>query len=419
MPHTDVPNPAEPTISGSAVAAEMYQRLMSRVPELAREVLSRVVAAVPQYRRLPNEQLSGDIVRTIERGIALFATSFVDGRLPDDKQLTELRSSAALRAEEGIPLDTVIGVYHFAAKVVWDEIMGDVDDVPTFREVHEHVMRFLHAVVPAVAAGYVDARWTVLGEEHNDRQLLLASLLEGGAPAPLSATSAGALAASYVVLSLRIGPHPDESRAGVDAEVVARRKVRRLRAEAEHFARGPVLSTVDSAAGLLLIPQQQPAAELSPADWAEIAALTARMAKAAGADVTAGGHAADPDDLRGAAKVAHEVLAVVIALRKPPGFYRLTDVLFGYQLSRPGPARDGLVAMLDPIDGKQDLLDTVGAYLEQACNRRKAAHALHVHPNTVDYRLGKVAELTGLVPTDPHDVRLLASAFAAKSIARA
>lgn len=411
MPHREVP--ATPN---TGVAAELYQQLMPRVPALAREVLDRIVAAVPQYRKLPAEELTGDIVRTIERSIVLFLRSFVDDRMPDENELSELRSSAALRAEEGIPLDTVIGVYHLGANVVWDKIMGDVEDAHTVRAVHEHTMKYLHAIVPAVAASYVDVRWTVLGEEHNDRQVLLASLLEGGPPAALSATSTATLAAGYVVLSLRIAPHPDEATAGLDAEVVARRKIRRLRAEAEHFARGPLLSTVDSTAGLLLIPQQKPADELTAADWVELSSLIARMSKVAGAEVTAGAHAADPSKLAGAAKLAREVLEVVIALRKPARLYRLSDVLFEYQLSRPGPARDGLVAMLDPLEGKDDLLDTLGAYIEHACNRRRAAHALHVHPNTVDYRLGRVAELSGLVPTDPHDVRLLAAAYAAKAI---
>lgn len=419
MPHKEVPDAATaPTTCRSIAAGKLYQRLMPRLPELTDQVLRHIVSDVPQYRRLPSEQLSGDIRRTVERGIALFATSFVDGKLPDDKQLAELRSSAALRAEEGIPLDTVIGVYHIAAKVVWDAVMLGVDDVQIVLEVHEHVMRFMHAVVPAAAAGYVDARWTELGEEHNDRQLLLASLLEGGTPASLSTASTAALAASYVVFSLRIGPHPDEGRPGVDTDVAARRKIRRLRAEAEHFARGPVLSTLDTTAGLLLVPHPKQAAELTGRDWSELQALTARMSKVAGADVTAGAHASSPDGLADAARIAHEVLAVVTALRRPAGFYRLSDVLFEYQLSRPGPARDGLIVKLEPISAKQDLLDTVRAYLEHACNRRKAAHALHVHPNTVDYRLTKIAELTGLSPADPDDVRLLAAAFAAKTIAQ-
>ena len=405
---------AEPT---GSVRAEVYQRIMSRLPELSTEVIRRIVADVPVYSSLPAEELAGDIVRTIERGVVLFAGYLVGSQLPDDEELAQLRSSAALRAEEGIPVDVVIGVYHLAASVIWDAVMADVDDVGGVLEVHDRVLTFLRAVVPAVAAGYVDARTTALGEEHHDRELLLASLLEG-APAPaLHAAGSATLAASYVVMSLRIGLHPDEAAAGVNADVVARRKVRRLRAEAEHWARGPVLSTVDAGGGLLLIPQRKHAEELDDADWTDLAALTQRMSKSAGADLIAGAAAAEPADVAAAARLAREVLEVVLALDRPSGLYRLDDVLFEYQLTRPGPARDGLAALLEPLAGKAGLLDTVGAFLKHGANRRRAAQALHVHPNTVDYRLGRVAELTGLDPSDAHGARLLAAAHAARAIA--
>jgi hypothetical protein len=401
--------------ASSGVTDEVYQRLMSRLPELSSEVIRRIVAEVPQYASLPTEELAGDIVRIIERSIVLFATYVVGGRLPGDEELAELRASAALRAEEGISIDAVVGVYHMAAGVVWDEVMDGVDDAQAVRDVHDRVMRFLQAVVPVVAAGYVDSRITVLGEEHDDRQLLLTSLLEGS-ETPVLGSSHSGLAASYVVLSLRIGAHPDEEAAQVDADVAARRKVRRLRATAEHYARGPVLSTLDSRGGLLLIPQRKPAAEMGEEIWPELEQLTRRMAKAAGADVTAGAAVAEPAAVADAAKLAREVLDVVVALGRPEGLYRLEDVLFEYQLTRPGPARDGLVAVLDPLRDKVDLLETLDVYLAHGGSRRDAAAALHVHPNTVDYRLAKVSELTGVDPAQAHGVRLLAAAVAAKAV---
>ncbi|MGF1645579.1 MAG: PucR family transcriptional regulator [Kineosporiaceae bacterium] len=50
-----------------------------------------------------------------------------------------------------------------------------------------------------------------------------------------------------------------------------------------------------------------------------------------------------------------------------------------------------------------DLLATVSAYLAHGGTLEATARQLFVHPNTVRYRLGRVAELTGLRPTDPRD----------------
>jgi DNA-binding PucR family transcriptional regulator len=48
-----------------------------------------------------------------------------------------------------------------------------------------------------------------------------------------------------------------------------------------------------------------------------------------------------------------------------------------------------------------DLLETISAYLEGFGSIEGAARALFVHPNTVRYRLRRVSEITGFVPTEP------------------
>ena len=49
------------------------------------------------------------------------------------------------------------------------------------------------------------------------------------------------------------------------------------------------------------------------------------------------------------------------------------------------------------------LIETVAAYLERAGSLEGAARELFVHPNTVRYRLRRVADVTGLTPTVPRD----------------
>jgi PucR C-terminal helix-turn-helix domain/GGDEF-like domain len=49
------------------------------------------------------------------------------------------------------------------------------------------------------------------------------------------------------------------------------------------------------------------------------------------------------------------------------------------------------------------LVDTLTAYLERTGSLEGAARELFVHPNTVRYRLRRVADVTGLTPTVPRD----------------
>ena len=53
------------------------------------------------------------------------------------------------------------------------------------------------------------------------------------------------------------------------------------------------------------------------------------------------------------------------------------------------------------------LVQTVGAYIDSGFNLTRSSEVLHVHPNTVMYRLRRVAELSGRDPHDPDDLLIL------------
>ncbi|WP_433797517.1 helix-turn-helix domain-containing protein [Actinoplanes sp. CA-252034] len=52
-------------------------------------------------------------------------------------------------------------------------------------------------------------------------------------------------------------------------------------------------------------------------------------------------------------------------------------------------------------------------YLDGGGRRSQTATALHIHPNTLDYRLRKIQEITGLNPQFPQDLETLSMALAA------
>jgi hypothetical protein len=329
--------------------------------------------------------------------------------------LDHLRESAARRAEEGIPIDVVLTAYHVGIEVVWDTLTPDVrpEEVGDVMAVNALALRYLELVAPAVGAGYIDERQTMFDDERSARHTLLSALLDG-APADVAAGQAGlALPACYFVLALAAGAHPDETARGVDPAVAGRRKLRRLRAELERHGRGPVLSSLTPEGGIALLPCPSAAEELTPADWARAERCVLDAGRAAGAVVTAGVCAAEPGGVAEAVTLAQDVLAVALNFRRSPGTYRLDDVLLEYQMSRPSVALDRLAAILRPIEGQDELLRTLEVYL-RCGSRRPTAAELHVHPNTVDYRLRKIAELTGVDPNRIGDIGLIGAALAAR-----
>ncbi|MCK2244814.1 MULTISPECIES: helix-turn-helix domain-containing protein [unclassified Crossiella] len=407
--------PRDLVVGGEA----LHERFTRQLPALVERVLVEITRRVPAYRQLPAEALAGDINQVIESTLRSFIDILRTRTLPTRGELGFLRESAARRAEEGLPIDVVLTAYHIGVQVLWDSLRPDArpEEIEDVMTVNDLALRYLEVVAPAVGAGYLDARQTMFDDDHSARHTLLSSLLSG-IPAEVAAGQAGLrLPPCYLVLALAVGAHPDETGDGVDPVIAGRRKLRRVRAELDRQIRDPVLSTLTAEGGTALLPGPAPVAELTERDWAWLDRVVAGLSRAAGAEITVGAVAAEPAGVAEAATVAGEVLAVARRFGRPPGVHRLRDVLLEYQLSRPSPALDQLAGVLEPLSGNEELVQTLEVFL-RAGGRRAAASELHVHPNTVDYRLRRIAELTGLDATSTKDVGLLKAALAARAATR-
>ncbi|KUJ54424.1 hypothetical protein ACZ90_65515 [Streptomyces albus subsp. albus] len=396
----------------------LRQRLSSSVHELAASIIDELSERLPVYSKLPPEQLHSDLSRIVEQSIRHFVKVLSTGELPGPAQLAALRESAAKRAEEGVPLEAVISAYHLGAQVCMDRMAPSAEpaDLPSVFATNRLVLQYLQLMTSAASAGYAQERQAAFGEEHSARQTMLAALLDG-APAQEAAGRAGIrLPACYLALGLRLGPHPDELRAGANTTVAARRKLRRARVELERHVGGVVLTMLSPDGGVALIPRETSPRELGAKDWDWLTSVLRHMGQVSGAQITAGVVATRPEEVAGAARLAVEVCEVAVLFDRPPGVYRLADVALEYQLSRPGPARDELAALLAPLAGKPELLETLRAFMAGPIDRRQTAAALQVHPNTVDYRLRKVAALIGLDTSRPADLPTIRAALIAHRV---
>ncbi|MGF1430508.1 PucR family transcriptional regulator [Kitasatospora sp. LaBMicrA B282] len=399
----------------------LHRRLATRVPELAASVVARLVAGSAVYAALPAEQLRGDITRVTERAIRGFVEVLRTGRPPDPEQLAAVRESAARRAEEGVPLEAVVGAYFLGGQECLGQLLPTAEpgDLAALGAAQQLLLDYLRLVTSAVAVGYVEEQRAAFGEQQRSRQELLTALLEGTGVQPAADRAGIELPLCYLVLSIGIGPHPDELAPGVQPEVAARRKLRRLRAELERHTRSAALVLLAVDRGLALVPSTVAAADWQPAHWARLTTAVAQLGRICGAELTVAAVPAAPDQVPAAARLAGEVRAVARSGGRGPGVYRLEDVLLAYQLSRPGPARDRLAALLAPLDERPELLDTLRAFLSCGLDRRRTAERLRIHPNTVDYRLRRLAALTTLDATRGTDLPTLHAALAARDAAAA
>lgn len=73
--------------------------------------------------------------------------------------------------------------------------------------------------------------------------------------------------------------------------------------------------------------------------------------------------------------------------------------------------------VLEPLKASPDLIETVEMMIRNGMKRASAAEALHVHPSTVDYRMRRAQELTGLDLSSPKDLALAVLAMEHRSLA--
>lgn len=111
----------------------------------------------------------------------------------------------------------------------------------------------------------------------------------------------------------------------------------------------------------------------------------------------------------------HSARSATAALRSAAGWagaprpVQADDLLVERSLSGDGHARHSLVheVYLPLSRGETPLRDSLSAYFDCGSSIEATGRALFVHPNTVRYRLRKVADLTGLDPMDAREAYTL------------
>lgn len=120
------------------------------------------------------------------------------------------------------------------------------------------------------------------------------------------------------------------------------------------------------------------------------------------------------DDTKDLALAYEEALHTIVLQRQFPdklkncylfedlGIFQLMDVLQKHYQKRQQPNK--YILRLNEYDKKQQtsLLNTLECYLKNDSNVNQTAEALFIHPNTMNYRLRRIREVSGLDLKDPN-----------------
>lgn len=351
------------------------------------------VLSTSECRDLTDDAGRKVVTDIAERCVALAADVLDCGLQPTDSELARLRHAAAEWARMGVPLAPIQHAFHegfsVGLRVVADRaVVGEHAAL-----VDGAVLMFglLDVVSEAVSSAYLDVYRSIASQRHDQAHAMVTALLAGDAHAARIAEGIGVEPATgYDVVALHFPVRVD---------------VQRIWTELTDFVTpGPPLAILSSSGGTVLLPDATPTA---------VEELVAAFSVIADTPISAAAVLASPERVPDAAETAYELLRLAQRLNYRPDVYRIADLALEFQIARPGVGQRHLQRILDPLRRIPDLLPTLEAFVSTEANRKKAAKQLVVHPNTVDYRLKRIEQITGIDPMKSSGLRSLHAALIA------
>lgn len=364
---------------------EKFQQIVRRLDfaQITQRMLDSFRASINGYRRLPEPLLEGNIVAIIEHNLEVFRGSTLAGHEPGDAELEPFRASARVRAAEGMPLEDLLHAYRLGGRLAWQAIRdaAEKEERDGLLVGAEILMRYIDLVSATVAQAYLDARQLAVSEEERGLRALLLALCEEEGP----------LHAETSALAARVGVPVTRDYRPFAIAIAGESAVRHGQMAADLRSQSILaLTEGDRVSGLLADGQ-----ELRPSPGTLMAL-----------DAPAG---------RGALSSGLERVRMVIDLGRRLGRTGLLspeDIAVEMLLAgSPATAESLSRRVFEPLRAgagrRAALEETLKLFLASRTDRRAAAAALHIHPNTLDYRLRRIEELTGLRLAEPRDLALL------------
>lgn len=335
-------------------------------PAVIDQAVRDVRVAVPDVGRLRPE----DIARHTRSLLAAAVRAIADRRGPTTAELDFIEGLAVVRAQQQIPVGSVLTAVHVASRPVWrrSRELAAERGVPLellidARDLYDD---WAEQVRARLIVAHRDAELDRARSLRDRRVELLRRALDGGPVAAVAVTEAG-LDASRPVWVVHATP-PDEA-AAARLEVALRGEAADLFATLDGVLVGVVQRRPDP-------PQPglgSPVGVVGPvsADELDVAALRARWTH-------------DAAVLEGAQGVrSWDRSAAMVALASRPDLATALATSLGDRLAGEGRFAAALAA-------------TVVAYVEHDLRVDPTAASLYVHPNTVRHRLRRFTDLTGL-----------------------
>lgn len=360
--------------------------------EAAHEMLAELRRQIGSYERLSDEVSQAGVLDSCERGLRLWHQWLTSGGEPSPSALDELRESVRARADEGVPLEDLLHAYRIAGRFGWQILRrhATAGEQAVLLDAAELAMLYVDLLSNVVTETYLAERERLVSEEERGARELVERIVDGTPLTPEERELARRLDVPlrdcYVPFAAAI-PDASPRRHGALAS--------RLRGEGRL-----TVSEGDRVFGLALAPPEAGGLGEGPQVVLALGEETPRT------ELT----------------TAREELQLLVDHGRRA---RLTGVLTPASHSvelllarSPRVARALCQRILDPLarggEGA-DLVHTLRTLVTCGFDRARTSRALHVHRNTLGYRVNRIEQLAGIDLASPRDVACVYLALAAEA----
>jgi hypothetical protein len=363
-----------------ALPAEVAALLRPQLDHAVTEMIEAIQRGVPEYARPLDASYTDAISQAVRHSVEQFVERVADPEASFAEIVAEFRMIGSLEAREGRSLEPLQNALRLGARVAWRWLCAAAGepglDMQVLGRIGEAIFVYLDELAAACSAGYQEARAAVAGEHERRRRRLL-DLIVTDPPASREEIADVAKAAGWalpsqvalIAVSERPGP---EVTAGptLPPEVLS------------DWARPEPCLLVPDPDG----PGRASLVEHSLRGWPAAIGPSVPLARASAS-----------------LRWAREALALGLRGVIDPGSgvircdEHMSTLLIFSDEELAGALRSARLRPLDRLRPAQAsrLAETLLTWLQHGGNANEVAALMHVHPQTVRYRLRQINELFG------------------------
>jgi len=374
------------------------ERLLARLDDVVGTMLERILEEEPAYRRLSPAELA-DVTALLVRNARLMAGA-LSGQRIEREHLDYVSEHVRNRVRVGIPLEAVLQAYRTAMNVFWEETTAEVASLGLSRDVAVELARRMSDAMDTLtthaAASYVREESRIHALNDKAARDLLDALLRGD------------------VGPVRAEPHP--AAPGLDPQGDLLAIVGRVSSEDSSLSRA--LETAAAAladclatrrASPLLVVRERAIVAVCAADphddpIARVSAARERLKAETGVELSCGISSPCGGFAHVAAAYEEASLAVSRATdRRPVVSLAALPALEHLLTGATNTTRALLLKKAGWLAGQKPAAlattaETLRGFARAHMNVTRAAADLHIHENTLRYRLRRIRESSGHDP---------------------